>query len=84
MKSIWRRQPSTRLSSSAFIPREVTDASVDIANTFFEAPSLFGILKRWTGSAWVKALLKVYLGTWLAKPLKRWTGTEWVAVDTSG
>ena len=44
-----------------------------------------GLLKRWNGSSWVKALLKVYLsGAWQGKILKRWTGTEWLSVDASG
>lgn len=45
----------------------------------------YGILKRWTGSAWVKEPLKTYLaGTWQSKPLKRWNGSAWVTVDTTG
>lgn len=45
----------------------------------------FGILKRWTGLAWVKAKLQYYNGaSWVSKPLKRWTGTEWKLVDTTG
>lgn len=85
MPNIWRRQPSRRLSSFNLVKKEASSQSVSIANEFFEVPSLFyGILKRWTGSAWVKALLKVYLGSWLAKPLKRWNGTQWVLVDVSG
>ncbi len=44
-----------------------------------------GILKRWTGAAWVKALLKIYTGgSWTAKPMKRWNGSSWVAIDTTG
>jgi len=45
----------------------------------------FGILKRWTGAAWVKAKLKTYLaGSWQTKPLKRWDGSAWKLVDTTG
>ncbi len=44
----------------------------------------FGILKRWNGATWVKEPLKVYLGSWQAKPLKRWDGAEWKLVDTTG
>jgi len=44
-----------------------------------------GLLKRWNGSFWVKALLKVYLsGSWQNKPLKRWNGAEWLSVEASG
>jgi len=45
----------------------------------------YGILKRWTGGAWVKALLRYWTGsTWTAAVLKRWTGSEWVLVDATG
>ena len=45
----------------------------------------YGILKRWSGAAWVKAALKRWAGAaWIAAALKRWTGTEWVLVDTTG
>jgi hypothetical protein len=48
-------------------------------------PTYYGILKRWTGSAWTKAKLLVYLGgSWIPKPLKRWTGSTWVDVDVVG
>ena len=48
-------------------------------------PASGGILKRWNGSSWVKALLKVYLsGSWQVKTLRRWTGTEWLAIESSG
>jgi len=40
MPNIWRRQPTNRLSSAAFIPCDVTDTSVAIANEFFEAPPI--------------------------------------------
>lgn len=44
-----------------------------------------GILKRWNGSAWVKAKLKYWNGsTWAQKKLKRWNGSAWVEVDTTG
>lgn len=44
----------------------------------------FGVLKRWTGSTWIKEPLKVYLGSWQSKPLKRWNGSEWKLIDTTG
>ncbi len=48
-------------------------------------PTYYGILKRWTGAAWVKAKLLVRVGgAWVAKPLKRWTGAAWVEVDATG
>lgn len=50
-----------------------------------DAVVYYGILKRWTGAAWVKAKLMVYVGgTWQNKALKRWTGSEWKLVDATG
>ena len=47
--------------------------------------SFGGILKRWTGSAWVKAKLKVYTGgLWIAKTLNFWDGSQWKKIDTNG
>ena len=47
------------------------------------APSYYGILKRWTGAAWVKEPLKVFISTWQTKPLKRYDST-WKVIDTTG
>ena len=45
----------------------------------------FGILKRWNGSAWVKAKLKRYNGsTFENATLKLWNGSAWGGVDTTG
>ena len=45
----------------------------------------YAILKRWTGLAWVKALLKVYDGIGFnPKPLKIWSGASWEEIDTTG
>jgi hypothetical protein len=47
--------------------------------------SYYGILKRWTGAAWVKAKLMRYNGaTWVAAALKKWSGAAWQLVDTTG
>jgi hypothetical protein len=47
--------------------------------------SYFGTLKRWTGSVWVKAKLKVRNGgSWIIKPLKIFDNTEWKAIDNNG
>jgi len=44
----------------------------------------YGILKRWTGAAWVKAKLLVYIsGQWIAKKLYRYDQT-WKEVDATG
>ena len=56
---------------------------------FFDAagggPTYYGILKRWTGGAWVKEPLKRWTGAaWVAATLKRWDGSEWKLVDTTG
>jgi hypothetical protein len=49
------------------------------------AISYYGILRRWTGAAWVKAILRTYLaGSWQNKPLYVWTGSAWGLVDTTG
>jgi len=59
-----------------------------VAASYFDAaggaPTYFGILRRWTGSAWAKAKLMAYAGSWTAKPLKRWDGSQWRLVDTTG
>jgi len=48
-------------------------------------PTYYGILKRWTGAAWIKEPLKTWLASsWQSKPLKRWTGVAWVTIDTTG
>lgn len=48
-------------------------------------PTYYGILKRWTGAAWVKEPLQTYLGgSWQSKPLKRWSGASWLLIDTTG
>jgi len=37
-----------------------------------------GLIKVWTGSAWVLKPLKVWNGTaWVTKPIKIWNGTTW-------
>lgn len=49
MSNIFRRCPSGRISSNDLIDKN------PIVNEFFEAggaPTYFGILKRWDGSAW--------------------------------
>lgn len=43
----------------------------------------FGILKRWNGTTWEIAQLKVYDGgNFVIKPLKIWDGSEWKTVKT--
>lgn len=44
----------------------------------------FGILKRWNGSAWIKAKLKSFNGTFIEKPLKFYDGSQWLLIDTTG
>ena len=50
--------------------------------TIITGGSFFGILKVWTGSVWAIKVLKVYISSWVTKPVKRWTGTEWMSVGT--
>jgi len=48
-------------------------------------PTYYGILKRWTGSVWVKEPLKTFVSsTWQSKQLKRWDGSQWRLLDTTG
>lgn len=74
--------------TTAFIKGRITDTKQLMINDwFFNAVggvTYYGILKRWTGSVWVKEPLKVFSGSWVTKPLKRWNGTEWVQVDATG
>jgi hypothetical protein len=63
-------------------------AMEDFPSVDFELESspggYFGILKCWTGAAWVAKTLKVWSGAaWAAKPLKRWDGSSWKLVQTS-
>ena len=45
----------------------------------------YGILKRWTGAVWQRALMKVYSGgSFAAKPVKRWDGSSWLEIDATG
>jgi len=61
----------------------ISFAEIEIPD--FVAAAFQGILKRWNGSAWVKAKNKNWNGSaWEQKPLKRWTGTEWAEVDATG
>ncbi len=43
-----------------------------------------GVLKRWTGSEWVRSTLKIWDGgQWVSKPLKIFLG-EWREIDATG
>jgi hypothetical protein len=45
-----------------------------------DAPVSGGLIKVWTGPAWVLKPIKVWTGlAWIQKPLKRWTGSAWVS-----
>jgi len=86
--SAFRRLQTGRLTREDLVAKGGGGISQLVADDFFEAsagPTYYGILKRWTGAAWVKAALKRWTGaTWVAATLKRWTGTEWVLVDATG
>ena len=46
---------------------------------FADPPAGSGLIKVWSGSAWVEKPVKVWTGSaWVTKPLKRWNGTAWV------
>jgi len=69
-------------SFSVYTARIANGINFELAG---EAPSYYGILKRWTGTVWAKEALVVYTGGgWQSKPLKRWSGAEWLLIDTSG
>jgi hypothetical protein len=86
--SALRRTGEQRIRREHLVPLGGGGVSQLVADDFFEAsagPTYYGILKRWTGAAWVKEPLKRWTGsTWVAATLKRWTGTAWVAVDATG
>jgi hypothetical protein len=94
---VWRRFPCADLEDSDFgfeeqeSPQWVADrpgvSVLPVLGEFFEAPSVsyFGVLKRWTGAAWVKAKFMRWTGAaWVAAKLMRWTGAAWVEVDATG
>jgi len=66
--------------------QSATGLKTILEDWFFEGapPLYYGILKRWTGSAWIKEPLKVFGGSWQSKRLKRWNGTGWKEIDTTG
>lgn len=55
------------------------DASVPVG-----VPSViyYGILRAWSGAAWLAKSLKVYITGWVAKAVRYWSGTEWLLIDT--
>lgn len=47
--------------------------------------SYSGVLKRWNGTAWVRAKLKRQSGSFIqVTNLKRWNGASWVLIDANG
>lgn len=85
----WLNKKKGRMSCVlALIKDRPTNTGQTMWNDWFfpsgSAPTYFGILKRWTGASWIKEPLKVYLGSFVSKPLKRWNGTEWKLIDTTG
>lgn len=43
------------------------------------APPSGGLIKVWTGSAWVEKPVKVWTGSaWVQKPVKFWSGSAWI------
>lgn len=46
--------------------------------------TFFGILRRWTGTIWERALLKAFVGSFTPKPLMLWDGVEWQEIDAEG
>ena len=45
----------------------------------------YGVLKRWTGSVWAKAKLKVYKSSvWVSAVLRLERAGDWEIVDSTG
>ncbi len=84
MASVWRQQPSWRLSAAALIP--VANVCL-VADDFFEAPdgpTYYGTLKFWTGTTWAQGVLKRWTGAaWAQGVLRRWDGAAWRLVRSS-
>ena len=77
----------TNLGDFWQISTTVQDPSVP--NMPLETPAApggyYAILYRWTGAAWVKAKLMVYVGgSFQDATLKVWAAGEWKTVDTTG
>jgi hypothetical protein len=56
-----------------------------VRESLVEGIEYFGILKRWSGSEWVKAKLKCWINdSWIDVTLRYWDGMDWLIVDTTG
>lgn len=81
MAKTYREQSTSfRVRIGELLP--TSPARVLFENEFFDDPPAgAGLIKVWTGSAWVEKPVKVWTGSaWVTKPLKRWTGSAWVTV----
>jgi hypothetical protein len=47
-------------------------------------PPYYGILKRWTGSIWIRAKLMTRQSIWETKKLKRLDNVGWEEIDITG
>lgn len=73
----------TRGSTITFFTDEISNQLGLLPITSITSYS--GVLKRWNGSAWARAKLKRYNGTFMqVTGLKRWTGASWVLIDANG
>jgi hypothetical protein len=73
---------AVNFSLSIYVPIVFNGIDFDLAGA---AVSYYGILKRWTGAAWIKEPVKTWLAdSWQSKSLKRWTGADWLLIDTTG
>lgn len=83
MANVFRQTP--RLKLSDFFSQG--GVSQIVAADFFEAapgPSYAGVLRRWNGTAWIKATLKRWTGAaFTHATLRIWTGSEWGLIDTT-
>lgn len=63
----------------------ITFFTDDISKSLGLLPIVSQILKRWNGTAWVRAKLKRYNSSFLqVTKIKMWTGTSWVLIDANG
>ncbi len=75
-----------RIQTALFETGTGNVVKIILTDWFFGTTSIYyGILKRWTGAAWVKSKLKVWNSSqWVNGKLKFWSGTEWKLIDTTG
>lgn len=60
---------------------DTIQAGVLLTDDYFESPSVTGRIKVWLGS-WLAKPVKWWNGaSWVTKPVKRWNGSSWVTTS---